>query len=116
MTAVRLALALAIASFVVPSADAQTVSVANPAKIFAAVDAVSMYPGNMAVTGVLQGEAAPSTWLINLGATATATYDLANTCQRAAYLAMSRPGGYLLEIYNGTATTQAYCKLTRVTP
>jgi hypothetical protein len=44
MTAVRFALALAIASSVVPSAGAQTVSVANPAKVFIAVDAVSMYP------------------------------------------------------------------------
>lgn len=116
MTVVRAAIALAIALSIVPPAHAQTIPVANPAKVFGAVDAVSMYAGNMAVTGVLQGEALQSTWLINLGSTATATYDLANSCQRAAYLAMSRPGAYLLEIYNGTASTVAYCKLTRVSP
>jgi hypothetical protein len=117
MRALFLAIAAAIALLAAPDvAEAQVAGYANPAKVFVAVDAVTVEQGDITVTGVLQGEAAPSSWRLDLYATAVSTYDLANLCQRAAYLAMARPGQYLLEIFSGTVYVGPYCKLSRVNP
>lgn len=114
--------AAAVVALASRPAAAQTipsVPFANPAKVFVTVDAVFMAASFVDVTGVVQGDAVPSTWrayflnTTNSDQSAAAAY--AANCQRAAFLAMSRPGQYLFELFsNGGSPPHPYCKLTRV--
>jgi hypothetical protein len=111
---VAVAAALAVCVLFVPAATvAQEYSDANPARVLAAVDAVSGYGEIVLITGIVQGEAAPSTWIVQ-GHDSAVGAGLAAMCERSALLAMSRPGQYLLEVFSGTATNRPYCKLIRV--
>jgi hypothetical protein len=70
------------------------------------------------VTGVVEGEDAPSTWAVRYETSTTElAMEWATACQRAALVAMSRPGQYLLEIdYEGYGTAGSTCRLSRATP
>lgn len=116
----RRALAAAVAALVVlvvpiQPARAQsspTALSAFPVKVFAAVDSVMVSGTRVTVRGVLVNEEAVTEWY------AQASGDngqFAATCQRAALLAMERPGKYLLELYYYQMQTPT-CRLTLVTP
>jgi hypothetical protein len=97
-------------------ASAQTVPLAYPAKIFVTVDAVQLLESKVVVTGIVQGDAAPSTYaVIGYSGASGNSYAFALTCQQQALLAMAKPGQYLLEIFFGNGFASS-CKLTRVNP
>jgi hypothetical protein len=109
------AAALAIAGLPLDT-PAQTVPpTAYPTKIFATVDAVSVMGPYVAVTGIVQGEQAPSSWKVNYSGSAEAN-GWAAMCQRSALIAMSKPGQYLLEIGVPSSLSAPVCTLTRVNP
>jgi len=118
MSVLRFAIALAIAiSSVLPrGVDAQvSAPLATGGKVFATVDSVSLAGYHLEITGVVQGEAAPSVWGVYWTAGGDPT-GWAAMCQRNALLALSKPGQFLLEIKWGGSSGTAVCKLTRVTP
>lgn len=108
----RLAATLAVTAllFIAGRAGAQATT---PYKVLVTVDAVQIEGGELLVTGIVQGETAPTTWRLM-----TATYSdpnvLAN-CQQQALLAMTKPGQYLYGIVYGPMSLYG-CKLTRVAP
>ncbi len=72
-----------------------------------------MQSGRLYVSGIKQGEAAPSQEWMNFTATSVEPGAL-ESCNRMALLAMTRPGQFLFTIdRSGTAHA---CKLTRVNP
>ncbi len=99
-------------------AAAQTVPLASTAKVFATVDAVSVQHSRVIVTGIVQGEEAASTWAVQYvnASTGVDAEEFAAACQRAALIAMSKPGQYLLEIQYYASGYGSICKLSRVTP
>ena len=113
-----LAAAVALAAFSPGAARAQSVPYATTAKVFTTVDAVSVTANYVEVTGIVQGEATPSTWKTYTYLSTVDPTAWAAMCQRNALLAMSKPGQYLLEIYYSSTTYSpySYCKLTRVNP
>jgi len=88
---------------------------AYPTKVFTAVDAVSVMGPYVVVTGIVQGEQAPSSWKVNYSGSAEAN-GWAAMCQRSALIAMSKPGQYLLEIGVPSSLSAPVCTLTRVNP
>ena len=112
----RLVVGALTATLIAGSAAAQVPPLAYNAKIFTAVDTVSVQNTTVLVTGIVQGEAAPSTWAVRAYSSTEATA-WAAICQRSALLAMSKPGQYLLEIqYLSSTYGGSVCKLSRVTP
>jgi hypothetical protein len=103
--------AAALALLVAAAASAQSY---YPKYVFVAVDAVSVQPGSVKVTGILEGQSEPGT--VNAPfSTSTAGYaDALQACHRAALLAMEKPGAYRLELV--TASGWATCTLLRVDP
>jgi hypothetical protein len=68
------------------------------------------------VTGIVQGDQAPSSWKVLYSGSADAN-GWASMCQRSALLAMAKPGQYLLEIgLLNSSYSAPICKLTRVNP
>jgi hypothetical protein len=110
-----LAAAVVTATLLVPcAATAQTLPpYANPAKVFATVDSVLVEGIRVTITGIIQGEAVPSSYWVQ--STIADSMGFAHACQQQALLAMSKPGQYLLEIYYA-ANPLSSCKLSRVTP
>ena len=74
------------------------------AYVFVTVDAYTVRPSAMEVTGILQGETTPRV-IFFFGS------DEAERCDRLALLAQSRPGRYLLEMTNTYSSFS--CKLIR---
>jgi len=101
------ALAIALAVVAIPAA-AQTYS----SKVFVTVDAVQVRGYTVSVTGIAQGEATPTTYLVYFASDASANMVFAQNCQQQALLAMSKPGQYLLEL----SASNYSCKLSRVSP
>jgi hypothetical protein len=112
-----LALAAAVAIIALPlGSPAQTLApIANPSKTFATVDAVSIEGTFVSVTGIVQGEQAPSSWRVGYSGSGDSN-GWAAMCQRNALLAMMKPGQYLLEIGVPGYYSASICKLTRVNP
>jgi hypothetical protein len=86
--------------------------------VFTAVDAITIDPTAIIVTGVQQGASAPSTVTVqNYVSSSTPTYAqmAADSCRSMAITAMSRPGEFTFEIH---LTSGGYpgCKLALVTP
>ncbi len=98
------------------SAAAQVVPAAYPAKVFVTVDAVQVEAYRVNITGVVQGEAAPSSFYVQQYPSTGEPNVFAQNCQQQALLAMAKPGQYLFEIRQGSGTSSSTCKLTRVTP
>jgi hypothetical protein len=97
-------------------AAAQALPYAYAPKVFVAVDAVSVQGNTVVVTGIVQGEQAPSTWAAyTYGSSSVDPGQWASSCHRTALLAMAKPGQYLLEIQS-QGSYPAYCKLTRAVP
>jgi len=96
-------------------ASAQLVPPAYPAKVFVTVDSVQVVEYRVVVTGILQGDAAPSTYSVQSNVAGTQPA-FAQNCQQQALLAMAKPGQYLLELYSAGSLTSSTCKLTRVNP
>jgi hypothetical protein len=109
------ALAAAAVLLAAGRASAQTVPYANPAKVFVTVDAVQVVESRVVVTGIVQGDAAPSTYAV-MSVSSANTYAFVPNCQQQALLAMAKPGQYLLEIFYGGSYYASSCKLTRVNP
>jgi len=110
------ALAIALAVVALPALG-QSVPSASPSKVFVTVDAVQVKYYQVIVTGIVQGEATPSTYYVQLSASdAAASTGFMQACQQQALLAMSKPGQYLLEIADGTSYVSSRCKLSRVSP
>lgn len=93
-------------------ARAQT---AHPRYVFATVDAVSCEVYVLRITGILQGQAAATEVRVAFSDSDPAAANVsAQTCERKALLAMTKPGQYLFEVsYPGYYPA---CKLTRVNP
>jgi hypothetical protein len=88
---------------------------AYTAKVFATVDAVAVQGAYVIVTGIVQGEEAPSTWAAAYSS--STGVDFVAACQRNALIAMAKPGQYLLEIqYLSSTSGGSVCKLSRATP
>jgi hypothetical protein len=110
------ALAIALAVVALPALG-QTTPPANPSKVFVTVDAVQVKYYQVIVTGIVQGEATPSTYYVQANASdAAANMGFMQACQQQALLAMSKPGQYLLEILQSGSMGASTCKLTRVSP
>jgi hypothetical protein len=103
------ALAIALAVVAIPAA-AQTYS----SKVFVTVDAIQVRGATVYVTGIVQGESAPTTYSMYgpFSSDASANMVFAQSCQQDALLAMTKPGQYLLEL----SASNYSCKLTRVSP
>jgi hypothetical protein len=114
-----LAAAVLTASLLAPCAGyAQTLPPpASPAKVFATVDSVKLESYKVIITGIIQGEAAPSSYWVMNGTYPdyAASMGFAQACQQQALLAMSKPGQYLLELIQ-VSSSVGHCKLSRVTP
>ena len=108
----RLAL-LALAATCLAPASARGQVTYPAVHVFVTVDAIEM-DAYLSITGILQGEAQPSTvafnWLYS------STFSFREECQRAALLAMTKPGQYLFEVRQKYAGALPTCKLTRVNP
>jgi hypothetical protein len=90
--------------------EAQTLVGSTPV-VFTTVDSVQVYATNLFVTGIVQGESAPSERYANLQ-----NVDYADACQKMALLAMAKPGQYVLEFRKASeSSAYYYCRLTRVT-
>jgi len=113
-----LAVAVALAFFAPRLAAAQAVPPANTAKVFTAVDAVKAEDYKVVITGIVQGDGAPSTWSAGFYSSSDGALisQFVNSCQTQALLAMTKPGQYLLEIQSGTISLRPFCKLSRVNP
>jgi hypothetical protein len=112
-----LAAAVVIATLLVPcTANAQTLP-SPPGKVFATVDSVQVEPYRLTITGIIQGEAVPSSYWVQYGGYGdyAAAWTFVQICQQQALLAMSKPGQYLLDIYPGSSSL-SHCKLSRVAP
>ena len=108
----RLSFAAAAAALAVTAQAQTTPSPAYSPVVFSTVDAVSVEASRVVVTGIVQGQTVASQWYASQS---TDTYGWAQNCQRAALLAMAKPGQYLLEIRTSGGYA-AVCKLTRVAP
>jgi hypothetical protein len=114
----RLALAAAATLVLgagVAQGQAAIVQYAYGGKTFVAVDAVSIQNQSVVVTGVLQGESAPSSWRV-YGHYSNDYVGWAALCQRSALMAMASPGKYLLEIRQTGNYDGSTCTLSRVNP
>lgn len=115
--------ACALLALLVPTAaqPQSTTPAYNTPYPFETVDSYDVRggPSQVVVTGVLQGEAAPTTLTFRYSATSSSSYESPRTferCERMALLAMSKPGQYLLELrqeYSSAYSYQVGCKLTR---
>ncbi|HET9449705.1 MAG TPA: hypothetical protein VFO83_02430 [Aggregicoccus sp.] len=115
--------ACALLALLVPTAaqPQSTTPVNNAPYLFETVDSYDVRggPSQVVVTGVLQGEAAPTTLVFRYSAASGSSYESPRTferCERMALLAMSKPGQYLLELRQDSVsgyTLQVGCKLTR---
>jgi hypothetical protein len=83
--------------------------------VFTTVDAVDLNSITLTVTGVLEGESAPSSHSVYFVSSAPLGDAQLSGCERKALLAMSKPGQYTFSI---TQLTQygVSCKLARVAP
>jgi hypothetical protein len=84
--------------------------------VFVAVDAVSVRPGRVTITGILEGESAPVERYADFSISSTANGDALQACHRAALLALEKPGAYRLEIVLPYGYPPATCNLARVKP
>jgi hypothetical protein len=109
MTLTRLAAVTAVMLFT-QAAEAQ---VSASWQVFTTVDSVEGNLNSLKVTGVLQGDSAPTTQ--NLVFSGTESVAAAAACERKALLAMSKPGQYLFSALWASAGSCS-CKLTRVGP
>lgn len=100
--------AAALALLVAAAASAQS----YPKYVFVAVDAVSVQPGSVKVTGILEGQGEPGTVSAYFSTSSAGYADALQACHRAALLAMEKPGAYRLELV--TASGWATCTLLRV--
>jgi hypothetical protein len=89
--------------------------------VFVTVDAVTAQGNSIFVTGILKGDAAPSTHSASFyetsGDDAFAAL-MVSACERKALLAMSKPGQYLLALQDspGVFMFNSSCTLARVSP
>jgi hypothetical protein len=85
-----------------------------PTYTFVTVDEVQTYARTVRVTGILQGEASPTTTEISFGYVILTDVDQVAACERKALLAMAKPGQYLLKLQPGNYSFVPRCTLTRV--
>jgi hypothetical protein len=115
----------ALLALLVPTAalSQAVVPVVDKPYLFTTVDSydVQATPFRVVVTGVLQGQQAPTTLSFQYSTYSSSSYESPRTferCERLALLAMSKPGQYLLELrqeYDAYAYGhQLGCKLTRL--
>ena len=85
--------------------------------LFVAVDAVSVQPGYVTITGILDGEDEPREVIAYFSSSSAGYGDALQACHRAALLALEKPGAYRLELSGLYAPTSvSVCKLLRVNP
>jgi len=91
--------------------------------VFVAVDAMQVQDNYLVLTGVVEGDAAPSTRFVNFqlsSSYATIAAPNLESCQRLALTAMERPGRYRLEVTQGrggyVTPIESGCRLVRVQP
>jgi uncharacterized membrane protein YtjA (UPF0391 family) len=93
---------------------AKRVTTAAPV-VLVAVDTVTVSFTDLYVSGVVEGEAQASEWLVSFGSSGASALD---ACLRLATAAMAKPGAYRLELsarYDG-ATSSPVCRLARAQP
>jgi hypothetical protein len=114
----RLAAAIAAcASLLAVPSPARAATVGATPVVLVTVDSVTVSGTTMRVVGVVEGDPAPSEWVLPLYTSSTAdAHAQVQACQRLALLAMSRPGAYRLTLSKASATSYAFCTLSRVTP
>lgn len=83
---------------------------------FVAVDSVETNGWALHVTGIVQGESAPTTYSFNYGDDRTFFIVALEACHRNALVAMSKPGQFRLELRLGQYYEPPSCKLIRATP
>jgi hypothetical protein len=98
MTQLRLA-ALALAVFSLTS-----VAGAQVTPIYMTVDAVSVAPGAIAVTGVVQGQSTPTTRSATFAGGDTVS--ALEACHRMLLLALSKPGQYVADVRMNLCTVR----------
>jgi hypothetical protein len=118
----RFAAAMAALLLLASAARAQ-VTAAPGTYTFTAVDAVMREVGYLTITGLREGEAAPTTHRLPLGPMpssggTTNPSDIGESCERKALLAMSKPGAYVLRLEVHTYYTSYFtkCTLARAVP
>lgn len=74
------------------------------------VDAVEFTGSAFLVTGIIQGQSAPSTTSYRAGSSSSDP-ERASLCQRLALLAMSKPGKFQFVIKDQGSSTNVGCKL-----
>jgi hypothetical protein len=80
--------------------------------VFSTVDAVERTGNGLKITGILEGEAAPTgVWFYF--SSSLPTFDA--TCERLALLTMSKPGMYVLSVTQ-ISNSYALCKIARAVP
>lgn len=94
--------ALALAVFSLTSAAG-----AQVAPVYMTVDAVSVAPGRIDVTGVLQGQSTPTTRSVTFGSSTGVDRNPAlEACHRMLLLALSKPGQYVASVYSEVCTVR----------
>jgi hypothetical protein len=82
--------------------------------VFVAIDAVTVYGYTLYVSGVVEGEAAPSEWAASFSSSSSTAN--VEACQRMALLAMAKPGAYKLELSHQISAGSGVCRLVRAQP
>jgi hypothetical protein len=106
-------LALAGALLAAPRpAQASPYTPIAPSYVFTTVDEFEVQsPNEVVITGIINGDQAPSTQQLYIGSYTSAAPDSPmRACQAAALTMMAKPGKYLLKIYSHSAYT---CALAR---
>ena len=112
----KLAIRLVVAAAVALAASEAHAAAYIATYVFTAVDAITVDPSAIIVTGVLQGASAPSTVTVqNYSSTPTYAQMAADSCRSMALTAMSRPGEFTFEIHYSSSGIPG-CKLAVVTP
>jgi hypothetical protein len=112
----RIALVAASLAAIFTSSDVARAQAAATPYVLDAVDAVEIRGSQLRVTGVVQGDAAPSTVVMDWSYFGTDRVALMQGCERKALLAMSRPGAYRLTLTQTYTSYLPVCALSRVTP
>jgi hypothetical protein len=84
-----------------------SVAGAQVTPVYMTVDAMSVAPGSIAVTGVVQGQAVPTTRSVSFGSSVGVDRNPAlEACHRMLLLALSKPGQYVAEININVCTVR----------
>ena len=114
----RILAVLCAVSGLVAAGDARAQTApSNPTWVFTAIDAVArQYDTTLYLTGVLEGAAGPSTFLLRSYVSSAVGITGIDGCERYAITLMTKPGQYRLEAWAGSSMAATYCRLVKLNP